>query len=229
MADLICRTTSITAKIANKARPRNTFGRVYTAVCIATAFHTLGIDSTHTERRVAIATRIIVYATRNTLLVNALRCLVPAVFISTTPDANDISLSFDTQGRRSRAAITGLKVARPAKTIDTVGIGFGTMFVALALYAIDGVTFPCANWGQVTTASMCAWLARTARLANAIVEGWVLTILVIFTHITCCSLCVRTVGSLTCIERVFIDASITVIIGIIALFNGRYAAGSACV
>ena len=103
------------------------------------------------------------------------------------------------------------------------------MFVALALYAIDGVTLPSANWGQVTTASMCAGLARTARLANAIVERRVLTILVIFTHITCCSLCVRAAGSLTRIERVFIDASITVIIGIIALFNGRYAAGSACI
>ena len=76
---------------------------------------------------------------------------------------------------------------------------------------------------------MCGWVARTARLTNAIVERWVLTIIVIFTHITRCSLCVRAVGSLTCIERVFIDASITVIIGIIALFNGRYAAGSACI
>ena len=75
-----------------------------------------------------------------TLLINALGRLVLTVFISTTPDANDISLSFDTQGRRSQAAIAGLKVARPAKITDTMGIGFGTMFVALALYAIDGVT-----------------------------------------------------------------------------------------
>ena len=140
MADLIRRTTSIAAKITHKARSRNAFGRIDTAICIAAALHTLGIDSTDAEWRVAIATRIIVDAARNTLLVNALRRLVPTVFISTTPDANDISLSFDTQGRRSQAAIAGLKVARPAKITDTVGIGFGTMFVALALYAIDGVT-----------------------------------------------------------------------------------------